>query len=150
MKKEVYGGINTKEMQRKIKNNNETDTRVVVVHCGTNNLKPDKYGNISNKESVKIEMGKLLSEIKTQWKGVKVIVSGILFRQDVKPSEVNEINDFMCDRSRENNYNFLDGNSWLGYNSLKRDGLHLNKTGAFKLGGLLGRVIKKVSELPKN
>lgn len=123
--------------------NAETDdnVEVVLVHVGTNSSK-----NQSVFETV-TQCIKLGQTVKRKFKKAHVIFSGVVCRMDVLNRKIWDINRGILWACEKFDGLFVDPNFWLQREDLARDGLHLNRKGAWKLGRLHDDVIQSCMRL---
>lgn len=114
---------------------------VVLLHCGTNSVRVNDYGFISNSEKVLRDFDSLLVSVKTRFPLAKVIVSGLTVRRDLSVNSVFCFNDFVSRLCRSFDFLFIDPNSSVSASDLGRDGLHLNRNGSRHLSNCFKRVL---------
>ena len=109
--------------------------RTVILHVGTNDLK-----RTVNLDYVMGEMYSLVNKAKDKFPKSKIVQSGVLQRADVSWRRIGALNDRYVWISRTLEVTFVDPNSWLEDWDFARDGLHINRRGARRLGLLYCRV----------
>ena len=133
-----FPGIRIEELRHQVE---KTDWKkvhpdVIVIHAGTNNIRR----GISATEIMGDTMD-LVDCIRKQVPKTKIVISGILHRRNVSEHFIRRINtalDWLCS---VHDCLMVDGNCWIGKFDIARDGIHLNRRGAQKLGNLLCKVI---------
>lgn len=133
-----FPGIRVDELKRKVESM-EVSADIIVVHAGTNNVREGVWA-----DEVMGEMMDLVDVLKRNNTKAKIIVSGVIKKRGVDMRTINSVNDelsWLCER-RE--CLMVDGNCWIEESDIARDGVHLNRRGAYKLGGLLCRAISFV------
>ena len=136
-----FPGINIAELKTKVENMDlrQKCPEVIVVHAGTNDIRKGVYA-----EEIMGDMMDLVGVIKSQVKDAKIVISGVLRRDDVTVQRTARINnelDWMCS---VRNCLLVDGNSWLLNNDFARDGIHLNRRGSYKFGNLICNVVSSL------
>jgi hypothetical protein len=82
----------------------------------------------------------LVKKAKTKFPQASLVLSGVIRRKDVSWRHIGALND-RCDWvARTLGVTFADPNSWIEDWDFGRDGLHINRSGARKLGQLYARV----------
>ena len=112
---------------------------VVMLMSGTNNL---SYGERPRAVISKNEH--LVRVCHRASPSTKVVVSGLITRSDRSElnSHIKTINAVLERNSGNKDFSFMD-NTNIGFNHLKRDGLHLNYNGKIKLPRSIGGLISK-------
>lgn len=142
----VLPGIGVSRMKKVLEEVSEEDAagKGVIIHVGTNDVSGrDGWGKVK----LVHEMEKVVTVAREKFGVGRVVVSGILYRRDMRKSVVDGMNDFlgrMCERM---NVCFLEANYWLQGEGLGRDGLHLSSAGQRVFGELMERVGAKVEAL---
>lgn len=125
-----FPGIRTEQLRRVIERQDlgrRPDT--VILHVGTNDSK-------RNVDYVIGDMYDLITTAKKRFPTTKLIVSGVLRRKDTHWTRIGQINDGLDWVARSLGAQMVDPNSWIADGDFGRDGLHLNRRGAAKLGRL--------------
>lgn len=135
---QCYPGIKTEELKIQIENMDIKRRKpdIVALHVGTNNI---RYGVMA--EEIMGEAMDLVNHIQTESPETKIVISGILERDDCSSARIKRINgelDWLCERK---GCLMVDGNCWINKWDRARDGVHLNRRGSFKLGNLLCNAI---------
>lgn len=131
-----FPGVNMQQMTSVVnKAEPNEDIEVVLVHVGTNVRKRQPVYDTINQC---VELGHV---IKAKFKNARVIISGIMRRNDVHIGKTRDLNRGLLWACAKFDGLFVDPNHWLGAEDLGRDGLHLNFRGAWKLGCLHDQVI---------
>jgi hypothetical protein len=86
------------------------------------------------------EVYDLVNTAKTKFPGSRLVLSGVLRSTGVKWRRVGAANDRLEWVASNLGATFVDPNSWIRDEDFSRDGLHLNRNGARKLGDLYCRV----------
>jgi hypothetical protein len=101
---------------------------VVFLHVGTNNVKsswgPYYLGS---------EMRMLIKEVKTKFPTTKIVVGGILLREDVNDNIIYEANDAIRDACEAEAVIYANAGPWVGKVGLSGDGINLNRGGQFQI-----------------
>lgn len=139
VKKEAIGGANLKKIRQKVESEVQSVSESVLIHCGTNDIKLEN-GRVKNMKEIESDIRGLFKSVGKIYKGKKVIISGIIYRERVDPRDICKINDLFAMLCETNKFIFVDPNAWVGYDGLCKDGLHLNKKGSTRLSGLYGRI----------
>ncbi len=105
----------------------------VILHIGANDLRK------RNLDFVMGDMGDLVIKAPEKLPKAKIYISGILRRLDIPWRRVDIVNRMFEWVAQRRNVFFVDPNSWLQNGDFGRDGLHLNRSGSSKLGGLFSR-----------
>lgn len=105
----------------------------LLIHCGTNSLKVNDLGFISNSEDVLRDFNDLFFSLKTRFPSSKICISGVIFRRDINLNSVICVNNCISDLCQSYDFTFIDPNSWVYDDCLGRDGLHLNRFGTQQL-----------------
>ena len=135
---ECYPGIRLRQMLRKVEEREEGKEKVVVFHAGTNNV---KQAGICT--SIVGDVWDLVNAARQKFKGSEIVISGILCRRDTDWKVIGDLNETMEWVCGKLGVRFVDPNGWVGDKDLRPDGLHLNRSGTYKLGGLFRRVIRR-------
>ena len=98
------------------------DPNVIIIHCGTNDLREEKPAEIIADEIVT-----LAHSLKTD--SNEVVVSGIVPRRDKLDEKRKEVNNYLSIKLNERNFGFIDNTNINITNNLNKIGLHLNYSG---------------------
>jgi hypothetical protein len=131
----VLSGIRTEQLHRVIENKNLGCPDTVLIHLGSNYLKRKR-----NFDYVMREVYDLVAMALNKFPRSRLVLSGVLRRRDVTWRRIGSINDRYDWVIKTLGISFLDPNSWIEDGDLGRDGLHLNRRGAKRLGHLYSRV----------
>ena len=82
----------------------------------------------------------LVNTAKTKFSASRVVLSGVLRREDVSWRRIGAVNDRLEWVAKTLGVAFVDPNSWVDCWDFRRDGLHINRKGARHLGQLYSRV----------
>jgi hypothetical protein len=135
MKAECFPGIRTEQLQRVIERRELGGPDSVVIHVGTNDLI-----RTVNLDYVMGDVYGLVNTAKTKFSTTRVVLSGVLRREDVSWRRIGAVNDRLEWVANTLGVTFVDTNSWVDNWDFSRDGLHLNRRGARHLGQLYSRV----------
>ena len=101
---------------------------VVLLHVGTNNVKtswgPYYIGS---------EMRMLIKEVKGKFPTSKIVVGGILLREDVNDNIIYEANDAIQDICQAEGVVYANAGVWVGKVGISGDGIHLNRVGQYQI-----------------
>jgi len=78
----------------------------------------------------------LVNTAKTKFSASRVVLSGVLWREDMSWRCIGAVNDRLEWVAKTLGVTFVDPNNW----DFSRDGLHINRRGARHLGQLYSRV----------
>jgi hypothetical protein len=82
----------------------------------------------------------LVNEARTKFPQARITLSGVLRRTDVLWRRIGALNDRHDWIAKTLGVTLVDPNSWIEEWDFARDGLHINRSGARKLGQLFSRV----------
>ena len=133
MKVECFPGIRTEQLQRVIVKSDLWSPETVVIHVGTNDL---RNGNL---DYVMGDVYNPINTAKTKFSTSRLVLSCVLRRTDVSWWCIGAANDRLEWVANTLGVTFVDHNSWVDWD-FSRDGLHINRRGARKLGQLYSRV----------
>jgi len=125
MKVECCPGIRTEQLHRVIENRDLGNPNTVVMHAGTNDLR--RTGNLDYIMGVVYD---LVNTAKTKFSTSRVVLSGLLRRQDVSWRRNGAVNSRYEWVAQTLGVTFVDRNSWVDDWDFGRDGLHINRRGA--------------------
>ncbi|KAK7862342.1 hypothetical protein R5R35_011570 [Gryllus longicercus] len=140
-----FPGIRTRQLSNVIDNLEKSQPNVIVLHVGTNDIK--------GRHDLDTKMGEmydLATTVKKKFPKSHILLSGIIARADVSSNKIRALNDRLLWVARVQKMLFVDPNKWLTYRDLGRDGLHLNRTGAHKLGSLFQQCCEVLRRTPLN
>ncbi|KAJ8894684.1 hypothetical protein PR048_007349 [Dryococelus australis] len=103
---------------------------------GGNDLARRKVG-----QEVEWDLRRLLRKVREKFPGARAVVSGVLVRIGVsyrKAVAASEVYERVC---RDSGATFIDSRKWVGWESVRRDQVHLTEQGKRILGDLLGREV---------
>jgi len=144
IKFECFLGIRTEQLQRVIERRELGSPDSVVIHVGTNDLR--RTGNLDN---VMGDACDLVNTAKTKFSASRVVLSGMLQREDVSWRRIGAVNNRLEWVAKTLGVIFVDPNSWVDDWNFSRDGLHINRRGARHLGQLYSRVCGISGKRPK-
>jgi len=121
MKVECLQGIRTEKLHRVIENRDLGSPDKVVIHVGTNDLRRNR-----NLDSVMGDVYDLVNTAKTKFSTSRVVLSGMLQRQDVSWHRIGAVNSRYEWVATTLEVTFEDPNSWVDDWDFGRDGLHIN------------------------
>ncbi|KAG8294734.1 hypothetical protein J6590_096515, partial [Homalodisca vitripennis] len=141
-------GARTENVKSRLLNYVNLDLSVVYIHVGCNNLRrgysggPGYNGGHGKREALH-SMADLLYTARTTFQNSKIVLNSILIRRDIGNRALRDFNsqlDLMC-----NNFGveFVEVNNCVGRRDLARDGTHLNRGGASRLGSLMLDVVSQ-------
>ena len=135
----AYPGIRIQRMKTVIEKIDPVSEKLngLIIHVGTNDV---SNRNVMGKIRFVREMEDLVRLAIDRFGANRVVVSGLLYRADIKSEVVDTFNFFLLRMCERVGVCFVEGNCWLDGSVLARDGLHLNRWGSKLLGALLGRV----------
>jgi lysophospholipase L1-like esterase len=107
----------------------------VVTFVGTNDLRRAR-----NLDYVVGDVYALVKKAKTKFPQASLVLSGVIRRRDVSWRGIGALNDRYDWVARTLGVTFVDPNSWIEDWDFGRDGLHINRSGARKLGQLYASV----------
>ena len=117
------------------KSTGKTDSDVIIVHVGTNNLKT------SSPQELSTGILASLKKIQENNPDAKIAYSSIFRRKDELNKTAVTVNKLVSDELMLNGFDFIDNDDIL-FSNLARDGLHINTGGARKFASNLSRFIK--------
>jgi lysophospholipase L1-like esterase len=135
MKVGCFPGIRTEQLQRVVERRELGSPDSVVIHVGTNDLK--RTGNLNY---IIGDVYDLVNTAKTKFSASRVVLSGVLCREDVSWWYIGAVNDRLEWVANTLGVTFVDPNIWVDEWDFSRDGLHINRRGARHLGQLYSRV----------
>ena len=115
---------------------------IVFIHCGTNSIKINDVGYISNSDVILRDFKALFSVLKKKYSSSQIVIIGFLFRRDLDFNSLLCINDFISNLCQLFNFTYVDPSPWISPACIGRDGLHLNRKGSFTFS----KLVKHVSE----
>ena len=98
------------------------DPNLIIIHCGTNDLRKEKTAAVIADDIVT-----LARSLKTD--STEVIVSGIVPRRDKLDEKRKEVNSYLNRKLNEINLGFIDNGKINVMNNLNKSGLHMNYAG---------------------
>lgn len=127
----VYTGVRVSELSNIIqRREDKREPKVIVIHAGTNNV-----GFKARHEShVMVQMDELLKSSKEKYQHSVFIVSGVIYRDDIRDETIDKINDSIRWVCSQNKVKYVDPNMCISHNEAARDGIHLNYRGGIYLG----------------
>lgn len=133
-----YPGAKIEHLTSVISNIKPDDsTKIVLIHVGTNTAKAQPVLDTVQ------QFRTLGEEARRKFKHAKIVFSGILCRSHVHHRKTWDMNNGLRWVCNKFNFFFIDPNYWINSADLGRDGVHLNRRGAWKLGMLHDSVIEK-------
>jgi hypothetical protein len=144
MRVECFPGIRADQLRREMENRNLGYSYTVVIHGGTNDVR-----RFRNLEYVIGEVYDLLNAAKAKFPGSSLVLSGVLRSRGVNWRRVGAANDRLEWVARNLGATFVEPNSCILDVDFGKDGLHLNRNGARKLGDPYSRVCGIDSEIQK-
>ena len=121
-----FSGATNECMVDYIKPTLKYDPDVIILHCGTNDLKSD----IKNAEDIANDVMNLAKNMKYDNK--EIIISGLVCRNDSLPDKGSDVNNLFKAKCNEVSLLFCD-NCNVSRNHSNASGLHLNAKGTFTL-----------------
>ena len=112
----------------------EYENDLIILHCGTNDLKTNPAKNISD------DIISLAKSLKTERNDV--MISGVIPRRDKLNDKGKEVNRLLSTWCFQNNFNFIDHSNIDIQKHLNYSGIHLNFNGTDILGKNLENAIK--------
>ena len=115
----------------------KTDSDVIVVHVGTNNVKSYSPQKLAN------EIGNTLEKIQTDNPSAKIAFSSIFKRKDDQSLNtiIQKVNDLVAEALGLKGMDFIENKNII-YSNLATDGLHLNNGGVRRFSGNLSSFVK--------
>jgi hypothetical protein len=135
MKVECFPAIRTEQLHRVIENRDLENPDTVIIHVGTNNLR--RTGNL---DYVMGDVYDLVNTAKSKYSTSRVVLSGMLRRQDVSWWRIRAINSIYEWVAQTLGVTFVDPNSWVDDWDFGRDGLRINQREARHLRQLYSSV----------
>lgn len=135
MTAECFPGIRTEQLHRVLDNSDLGTPDTVIIHVGTNDL--NRYVNL---DYVMGKVYSLVDKAKVKFPKSKIVLSGVLRRTDLSWRRIGALNDRYEWIAKTLGVTFVDPNSWLEDWDFARDGVHINRRGARRLGQLYSRV----------
>ncbi|KAG8302903.1 hypothetical protein J6590_020657 [Homalodisca vitripennis] len=142
-------GARTENVKSRLLNYVNLDLSVVYIHVGCNNLRrgyrgggPGYNGGHGKREALH-SMADLLYTARTIFQNSKIVLNSILIRRDIGNRALCDFNsqlELMCNNFR---VEFVEVNNCVGGRDLARDGTHLNRGGASRLGSLMLDVVSQ-------
>ena len=109
----------------------------IILHVGTNDVSGRR--GWSRVRLVR-ETEELVKVAITKFGVGRVALSGILYRSDMERAYIDGMNEYLCRMCERLGIVFVEGNRWLMWEALARDGIHLTNQSAKVFGELLARV----------
>ena len=125
-----FPGATTKDMLSYVEPSKQHKNDMIILHCGTNDLRSSKPAEIIAKE-----IRDLAHDLKTQEN--EVMVSGLVPRGDRLNAKANEVNKVLTSLCADDNLYFIDNWNIDARKHLDFKGLHLNDEGLNMFGGNL-------------
>ena len=129
-----FSGATTSHMHNYVQPSKEFNNDLVILHCGTNDLRSDKQPLV-----IAEEIMELASEMKLS--NNEVMVSGIVQRRDKLNEKGKEVNKLLQASCKSKNFYFIDNSNINPDYHLNGSGLHLNTRGTYTLGSNLVNAI---------
>ena len=130
-----FSGATTECLEHYIQPSLRYKPDLIIIHCGTNDLRSEKSSKIIAEDIVKLAIG-----VKTEEN--EVMVSGIVQRNDNLNSKGMQVNDFLKLLSSERNIGFIDNSAIDTKKHLNSSNLHLNYSGTVALANNFLKEIK--------
>ena len=130
-----FPGATTKHMRSYINPSKDFNNDLVLIHCGTNDLRGDKQSKDIANEIIDLAM-----EMKTDVN--EVIISSILPRRDKLNVKAIEVNKFLFSFCSKKKLHCIDNSNIDPNKHLNNSGLHLNYEGTYVLGSNFVYAIK--------
>ena len=121
-------------MRHYVKPTIEQNPDIIILHCGTNNLKINQDESTIAKNILDVAL-----EITKTSKKTNVIVSSLVTRNDKFGEKANEVNVVLSTLCQERNVGFINNDN-LSKAHLNKSRLHLNRKGS----SLLARNFKEL------
>lgn len=123
--------------KRSCKKTGKSDSDVIIVHAGTNNI-----DSTSPQELCNVTMD-ALGEIQKNNPKAKIAFSAVLKRKDSLDlnAKVTELNKLLVEKLPLNGFDMIENDNIL-FSNLKSGGLHLNEGGVRKFAGNINKFIK--------
>ena len=118
----TFPGASTNCMASYIKPTTDLYPDVIILHCGTNDLRMK-----TNPEEISDKIVNLALSSKTPINSV--IVSGIVARKDDLNEKAQLVNNYLRDACQTRNIGFIDNSNIMADSHLNRSKLHLNAKG---------------------
>ena len=129
-----FSGATTSHMHNYVQPSKEFNNDLVILHCGTNDLRSDKQPLV-----IAEEIMELASEMKLS--NNEVMVSGIVQRRDKFNEKGKEVNKLLQASCKSKDFYFIDNSNINPDYHLNGSGLHLNTRGTYTLGSNLVNAI---------
>ena len=130
-----FSGATVHHMTNYVKPTMEYDNDLLILHCGTNDLRSGKTPDTIAKEIIE-----LATDIKTEHNDI--MISGIVPRRDSLNNKGKQVNNHLKMLCRERNICFINNDNVDPNLYLNNGGLHLNFKGTYVLGGNLVDAIR--------
>ena len=117
-----FPGASIEDMHSYAKPTTRHDPNLIIIHCGTNDLRKEKTAAVIADDIVT-----LARSLKTD--STEVIVSGIVPRRDKLDEKRKEVNSYLNRKLNEINLGFVDNGNINAMNNLNKSGLHMNYAG---------------------
>ena len=117
-----FSGAKVDEMYDYAKPSMKYSPDLLILHCGTNNLKEEKSPEIIADSIIKLAVHMKNDDN-------EVMISGLTYRKDKLNDKVNEVNNLLKIKSSNVALTYID-NSKLNHTHLNPKGLHLNFKGS--------------------
>ena len=129
-----FSGATIKHMHSYAQPSKEFNNDLVILHCGTNDLRTEKEP---------LEIAKEVIELALEMKSTnnEVMVSGIVSRRDKLNDKSKEVNKLLQSLCVSKKLLFIDNSNINPVYHLNNSGLHLNMRGSFTLGSNLVNAI---------
>ena len=123
----TFSGADVEAMRSHVIPSNKFENDVVILHCGTNDLRGNKSA-----EEIATNIINLAKEMKSEKN--EVMVSGIIPRNDNLNEKGIDVNNILITFCTDFNFNFIDNSNINKVTHLNKSRLHLNIKGQYVLG----------------
>ena len=124
----TFSGATVTDMKSYIIPTKGFENDIIILHCGTNDLRSIKKPNDIADDIINLAM-----DMKTETNDL--MISGIVPRRDKLNGKGVEVNKCLISLCNDNNIHFIDNMNVSTAFDLNTSGLHLNRKGTYVLGG---------------
>ena len=124
----AFPGATTNHMKSYANPSKEFNNDLIILHCGTNDLRSNKQPNVIAKDITDLAM-----DLKSEENDV--MVSCIAPRRDNLNQKAIKVNELLQSLCSDHNIHTIDNSNIKTNFHLNNSGLHLNYAGTYVLGG---------------
>ena len=117
-----FSGAKTTCMLDYIKPSITRKPNMIIIHCGTNDLKDNQHQILEN-------VNELVNVVARSSSDTQIVISGVISRNDNLNTKINAINDELKRLCNERNLRFIDNCNINRKEHLNKSRIHLNRKG---------------------